>query len=312
MSATPSTRPVLILMADDDPEDCLLTKKTLQKARLANELRFVQDGQELLDYLGRSGRFADPASSPRPDLILLDLNMPNMAGLDSLWEINLRPALRKIPIVILTASEDSLDISGSYNLGAYAYLVKPVTFAKLHEAVLRLKSCSYELTVPADSGDDPRPAVIVMADDNPEACLEATKTLQAAGLGNPLTYVTNRAALMDHLHGRHVFGAGVRAPRPDLVLLDLDSAEIDGRQVLAEMAETPALHDLPVVVLSASKADPAGLPSAGEAGRVIVSKPIEFGALAGAVAAFPSLALRLVTATGEEAGAAGDSQPTGG
>ena len=307
MTAVPNTRPALILMADDDPEDCLLTKKTLQKARLANELRFVQDGQELLDYLGRSGKFADPASSPRPNLILLDLNMPNMAGLDSLWEINLKPALRKIPIVILTASEDSLDISGSYNLGAYAYLVKPVTFAKLHEAVLRLKSCSYELSVPADSGDDPRPAVIVMADDNPEACLEATKTLQAAGLGNPLTYVTNRVALIHHLYGRHVFGGGVRAPRPDLVLLDLDSPVTDGRQVLAEIADTPALHDLPVIVLSASKADPSGLPPAGEAGRVFVSKPIDFGALAGAVAAFPSLALRLVTAAEESAGTAGGS-----
>ena len=307
MTAAPNTRPVLILMADDDPEDCLLTKKTLQKARLANELRFVQDGQELLDYLGRSGKFADPSSSPRPDLILLDLNMPKMAGLDSLWEINLRPALRKIPIVILTASEDNLDISGSYNLGAYAYLVKPVTFAKLHEAVLRLKSCSYELSVPAASGDDPRPAVVVMADDNPEACLEATKTLQAEGLGNPLTYVTNRAALMDHLHGRHVFGGGVRAPRPDLVLLDLDSPVIDGRQVLVEIADTPTLHDLPVIVLSASKADPPGLPLAGDAGRVFVSKPIEFGTLAGAVAAFPSLALRLVTAVEESAGPAGDS-----
>ena len=307
MTAPPSTRPVLILMADDDPEDCLLTKKTLQKARLANELRFVQDGRELLDYLGWSGKFADPASSPRPDLILLDLNMPNMAGLDSLWEINLRPALRKIPIVILTASEDSLDISGSYNLGAYAYLVKPVTFAKLHEAVLRLRTCSYELSVPAASGDDPRPAVIVMADDNPEACLEATKALQAAGLGTPLTYVTNRAALMDHLHGRHVFGGGARAPRPDLVLLDLDSAEIDGRQVLAAIAETPALQDLPVVALSTSKTEPSGLPSAGEAGRAFVTKPIEFGALAGAVAAFPSLALRLVTAAGEPAGTSGAS-----
>ena len=307
MSAAPATKPVLILMADDDPEDCLLTKKTLQRARLANELRFVQDGQELLDYLGRSGKFADPASSPRPDLILLDLNMPNMAGLDSLWEINLRPALRKIPIVILTASEDSLDISGSYNLGAYAYLVKPVTFAKLHDAVLRLKSCSYELTVPAVSGDELRPAVVVMADDNPEACLEATKTLQTAGLGNPLTYVTNRAALIDHLHGRHIFGAGARAPRPDLVLLDLDSPKIDGRRALAEIADTTALHDLPVVVLSASKAEPADLPAAGEAGRAFVTKPIEFGALAGAVAAFPSLALRLVTEAGEPADTAGGS-----
>lgn len=94
--------------------------------------------------------------------------MPKMAGLDSLWEINLRPALRRIPIVILTASEASPDISDSYNLGAYAYLVKPVTFAKLHEAVLRLRTCRYELTVPGDAGGAERPAVVVMADDDPE------------------------------------------------------------------------------------------------------------------------------------------------
>ena len=305
MSAHPGTKPVLILMADDDPEDCLLTKKTLQKARLGNELRFVQDGQELLDYLGRSGKFSDPASSPRPDLILLDLNMPNMAGLDSLWEINLRPALRKIPIVILTASEDSLDISGSYNLGAYAYLVKPVTFAKLHEAVRRLKSCSYGLTVPAGPGGAVRPAVIVMADSNPEDCLEATKALQAAGLGNALTYVTNGPALIEHVHGRHVFGAGAPAPRPDLILLDLDLPEMDGRQVLAEIADAPALRNLPVVVLNASREDRAALSSEDDRGPAFIDKPIDFVALAGAVSAFPSLALRLVTKAEGPAGTAG-------
>ncbi len=299
MSTAPGIKPVIILMADDDPEDCLLTKKTLQKARLANELRFVQDGQELLDYLGREGRFADPSASPRPDLILLDLNMPNMAGLDSLWEINLKPALRRIPIVILTASEASLDISDSYNLGAYAYLVKPVTFSKLHEAVLRLRSCSYELTVPASPGEAVRPAVIVMADDDPEDCLQATKTLQAAGLGNALTYVTNGAALLDHLHGRHVHGDGTPAPRPDLVLLDPGLQQTEGRHALAEMAATPALRDLPVILLGASREERAALPQSGAAGPVFIDTPIAFGAFAGAVAQFPSLALRLVTAIPE-------------
>ena len=304
MSAAPGTRPVLILMADDDPQDCLLTKKTLQKARLANELRFVQDGQELLDYLGRQGKYADPFASPRPDLILLDLNMPTMAGLDSLWEINLRPALRRIPIVILTASEASLDISGSYNLGAYAYLVKPVTFGKLHEAVLRLRSCSYELTVPAQPGGEARPAVALMADDDPEHCLSATKTLQAAGLRNPLTYVTNGAALLDHLHGRHVHGDGTPAPRPDLVLLDLGLQQTEGRHALAEIADTAALRDLPVILLGATKDDRAGLPQTEAAAPAFIEKPIEFGAFAGAVAQFPSLALRLVTTAAQSAGAA--------
>ena len=305
MSAAPGTRPVLILMADDDPEDCLLTKKTLQKARLANEVRFVQDGQELLDYLGRQGKYVDPFASPRPDLILLDLNMPTMAGLDSLWEINLRPALRRIPIVILTASEDSLDISGSYNLGAYAYLVKPVTFDKLHDAVLRLRSCSYELTVPMGPGGEARPAVVVMADDDPEDCLLATKTLQAAGLGNALTYVTNGAALRDHMHGRHVHGDGTPAPRPDLLLLNPGLQQTEGAQVFAEIAGTPALRDLPVIALGASKDERAALLGAEAPEPAFIDKPVAFNAFAGAVAQFPSLALQLVTAAGEPTDAGG-------
>ena len=295
MSDAARSRPVLILMADDDPEDCLLTKKTLQKARLVNELRFVGDGRELLDYLERRGCFADPALSPRPDLFLLDLNMPNKSGLGSLWEINLKPAVRRIPIVILTASEDALDVSESYNLGAYAYLVKPVTFRKLHAAVQRLKSYCYEL-VPASADDAAQPAVIVMADDDPQACLLATKALQAAGLSNPLTYVTDGAALMAHLRGRRTFGEDVPAPRPDLVVLDLDMPGMDGRQVLAEIDGDPALHGLPVIVLAASKDDAGALSGGAPSPRAFVAKPLAFDAFAAAIAGFESLAFRLLAA----------------
>ena len=297
MSDAARSRPVLILMADDDPEDCLLTKKTLQKARLVNELRFVGDGRELLDYLERRGRFADPTLSPRPDLILLDLNMPNKSGLGSLWEINLKPAIRRIPIVILTASEDALDVSESYNLGAYAYLVKPVTFRKLHVAVQRLKSYCYEL-VPASADDAAQPAVIVMADDDPQACLLATKALQAAGLSNPLTYVTDGAALMAHLRGRRIFGEDVPAPRPDLVVLDLDMPGMDGRQVLAEIDGDPALHGLPVIVLAASKDDAGALSGGAPSPRAFVTKPLAFDAFTAAIAGFESLAFRLLAADG--------------
>ena len=295
MSDAARPRPVLILMADDDPEDCLLTKKTLQKARLANELRFVGDGRELLDYLERRGRFADPALSPRPDLILLDLNMPNMSGLGSLWEINLKPAIRRIPIVILTASEDALDVSESYNLGAYAYLVKPVTFGKLHAAVRRLKSYRYELAL-ASGGDAARPAVIVMADDDPQACLLATKALQAAGLRNPLTYVTDGAALMEHVRGRRTFGEDVPAPRPDLVVLDRDMPGRDGRRVLAEIDGDPALRDLPVIVLAAAKDDAGALSGGAPSPRTFVARPLAFDTFAAAIAGFESLAFRLVAA----------------
>ena len=300
-----SPMPVLILMADDDPEDCLLTKKTLQKARLANELRFVQDGQELLDYLERQGKFAGPAVSPRPDLILLDLDMPNKDGLGSLWELNLKPSLRRIPIVILTASEAALDISESYNLGAYAYLVKPVTFKKLHRAVQRLKTCRYELSVPDAPGAAARPAVIVMADDDPQDCLLATKTLQAAGLSNPLTYVADGAGLMDHLHGRRTYGDDIPAPRPDLVLLDLDMPETGGRRTLAEIDGDPTLRDLPVIVLAASKDDGTRRRREDSASRAFITKPIHFDAFAEAIAQFRSLAFRLVTVPAGRTGAVG-------
>jgi CheY-like chemotaxis protein len=304
-----STWPALILMADDDPQDCLLTKKMLQKARLENELRFVQDGQELLDYLEHAGKYADPATAPRPDLILLDLNMPNKDGLGSLWEINLKPALRRIPIIILTASEAALDISESYNLGAYAYVVKPVTFGKLHDAVLRLKTCWYELSVPGSAGEPPRPAVIVMADDDPEDCLLAAKTLQAASLGNPLTYVTDGAALMDHLHGHRTYGDdNAPAPRPDLILLDLDMPEKDGGQVLAEIDADPMLRDVPIIVLTVSRDDGSVLPHDDRAGRAFITKPIDFPSFAEAIAQFESLAFRLVTSTTGRPGAPGPQQ----
>lgn len=300
--------PVLILMADDDPEDCLLTKKMLQKAGLENEIRFVQDGQELLDYLEHKGKY-DPALAPRPDLILLDLDMPNKDGLGSLWEINLRPALRRIPIVILTASEAALDISESYNLGAYAYVVKPVTFAALHDAVLRLKTCWYELSVPASAGDVVRPAVIVMADDDPEDCLLVGKTLQAASLGNPLTYVTDGAALMDHLHGRRTYGDDdAPAPRPDLILLDLAMPEKDGGRVLAEIDADPVLRDVPIIVLTVSRDDGTVLPLDDREGRAFITKPIDFVTFADAIAQFDTLAFRLVTSSTGRPGSAGLQQ----
>ena len=159
--------------------------------------------------------------------------------------------------------------------------------------------------MPAGPGDAVRPAVIVMADDDPEHCLQATKTLQAAGLGNALTYVTNGAALLNHLHGRHVHGDGTPAPRPDLVILDPGLQQTEGRHALAEIADTPALRDLPVILLGGSKESRAGLPRAGAAEPVFIDQPIDFIAFAGAVAAFPSLALRLVTEAGGPAGTAG-------
>jgi CheY-like chemotaxis protein len=123
--------PITILMADDDADDRLLTQEALQESRLANDLRFVSDGEELLDYLFRRGKYANPAASPTPGLILLDLNMPRKDGREALAEIKSHPKLRRIPVVVLTTSHAEEDIGRTYDLGANSYITKPVTFESM-------------------------------------------------------------------------------------------------------------------------------------------------------------------------------------
>jgi CheY-like chemotaxis protein len=123
-------------MADDDEEDCELTRDALQDSRLANQMRFVGDGQELLDYLRRQGRYADASlDAPRPGIILLDLNMPKLDGREALAEIKADESLRRIPVVILTTSSDESDVLRSYNLGVNSFITKPVTFEGLVEVM---------------------------------------------------------------------------------------------------------------------------------------------------------------------------------
>jgi two-component system, response regulator len=119
-------------MADDDEEDRELTRDALAAAHLANELYFVSDGQELLDYLHRDGRYREgKATAPRPGIILLDLNMPKKDGREALAEIKADEALRQIPIVVLTTSNDEQDVLRSYDLGVNSFITKPVTFGSL-------------------------------------------------------------------------------------------------------------------------------------------------------------------------------------
>jgi CheY-like chemotaxis protein len=122
---------IVILMADDDEDDRLLTRAALEESRLTNELQFVQDGEELMDYLHQRGRFSDPEASPRPGLILLDLNMPRKDGREALREIKSDASLRQIPVIVLTTSKAEEDIYRSYDLGANSFIIKPVTFESL-------------------------------------------------------------------------------------------------------------------------------------------------------------------------------------
>lgn len=122
------SKPITILMAEDDPDDRLLTRDALRESRLVNGIHFVEDGEELMDYLCRRGRYAPPHKAPRPGLILLDLNMPRKDGREALEEIKADPLLRRIPVVVLTTSEAEEDILRSYDLGVSGFITKPVTF----------------------------------------------------------------------------------------------------------------------------------------------------------------------------------------
>jgi CheY-like chemotaxis protein len=125
------TEPITILMAEDDPDDRFLAQEALEEARLANDLHFVKNGEELMDYLYHRGEYAEASISPMPGLILLDLNMPRKDGRQALQEIKADAALRRIPVVVLTTSKAEEDILRSYDMGASAYITKPVTFDSL-------------------------------------------------------------------------------------------------------------------------------------------------------------------------------------
>jgi CheY-like chemotaxis protein len=133
--------PLTILMADDDEDDRLLTADALKRSRLINDIRFVVDGDDLMQYLHRQGVYAEGGvAAPRPGLILLDLNMPKKDGREALAEIKSDAALRRIPVVVLTTSSAEEDIARTYDLGVNSFISKPVTFEGF-AAVMKTLAC---------------------------------------------------------------------------------------------------------------------------------------------------------------------------
>jgi CheY-like chemotaxis protein len=117
-----------LLVVDDDADDFFLVQSALKDRRDDVDLRLAEDGEEMMDCLHKRGRFETAASSPRPFLILLDLNMPRMDGKEALREIKGDPMLRHIPVVVFTTSNDNDDVLSSYRLGANSFIVKPASF----------------------------------------------------------------------------------------------------------------------------------------------------------------------------------------
>ena len=138
-------RLITILIADDDEDDRLMAQEALQEARLANELHCVEDGEQLLDYLYRRGKYTALQKAPLPGLILLDLNMPRKDGREALQEIKADPILRRIPVVVLTTSKAEEDILRTYDLGVSSFIVKPVSFDSLVEVMKALARYWFEI-----------------------------------------------------------------------------------------------------------------------------------------------------------------------
>ncbi|HZR47363.1 MAG TPA: response regulator [Candidatus Manganitrophaceae bacterium] len=123
-----SLHPVKILLVEDRLQDIEITRRAFARGQIKNELIVVRDGQEALDYLYRQGKYSHPASSPRPGIILLDLNLPKVGGMEVLQEIKKDEALKSIPVIVLTASPREEDVAAIYRLGGNTYIQKPVEF----------------------------------------------------------------------------------------------------------------------------------------------------------------------------------------
>jgi CheY-like chemotaxis protein len=148
-------RPITILLAEDDPDDRLMATEALEESRLANDLKIVEDGEELMDYLYKRGKFSQLKEWHLPGLILLDLNMPRKDGREALQEIKADPNLRRIPIVVLTTSDEEEDIYRTYDLGVNSFITKPVSFEGLVEIMKTLKLYWFEIVeLPGERGGE--------------------------------------------------------------------------------------------------------------------------------------------------------------
>jgi CheY-like chemotaxis protein len=140
-------RPPIILLAEDDPGDQELTRRALEEGKIRHELHIVQDGEEALDYLFRRGKYQNPLTSPQPDLLLLDLNMPKIDGRQVLKRIRADADLRRLAVVVLTTSQQEDDVLRTYDLGANSYITKPVELQRFMQVIQTLETYWFQIVV---------------------------------------------------------------------------------------------------------------------------------------------------------------------
>ena len=154
MAPKERTELVNILLVEDDPDDIEIARRAFERGKIANPLYVVRDGEEALEFLQHSGRYADPDDAPRPGLILLDLNLPRLDGREVLKHIKADASLRRIPVVVLTTSSEEADVLGCYDRGANTYITKPVEYDNFLEAVITIGRYWLAIAEIPDDGDE--------------------------------------------------------------------------------------------------------------------------------------------------------------
>jgi CheY-like chemotaxis protein len=139
--------PAVILLVEDNPADQELIRRAVEEAAIRKELRIVEDGEEALAYLFHRGKYQAPATSPKPDLLLLDLNLPRVSGYQVLEEIRANSKLRPMPVIVLTTSRQEKDIIRSYELGCNSFITKPVGLDQLTGLVQAIEKYWFETAV---------------------------------------------------------------------------------------------------------------------------------------------------------------------
>jgi len=147
MKTATKAKPAVILLAEDDRGDQELTRRALEEGKIRNDLRVVEDGEEALAYLFRRGKYKDPATSPRPDLLLLDLNLPRVDGREVLERVRADSKLRRMAVVVLTTSRQEEDILRSYELGCNSFITKPVDMDQFIRVIQALEEYWFQIVV---------------------------------------------------------------------------------------------------------------------------------------------------------------------
>ena len=147
MKTASKAKPAVILLAEDDRGDQELTRRALEAGKIRNDLRIVENGEEALAYLFRRGKYKDPVSSPRPDLLLLDLNMPRVDGREVLERVRADAELRRMAVVVLTTSRQEEDILRSYELGCNSFITKPVAMDQFIRFIQAVEEYWFQIVV---------------------------------------------------------------------------------------------------------------------------------------------------------------------